>query len=351
MRFHVTSLPHTQTTKDFCWCAYTAKVRRFCDMMTSLGHEIFLYAGEENEADVTEHIPIIKKEDLEKWYPGKDWGNEVFGDWDSNSPAWKTMNARAVEAIKERKEPRDFLCIIGGLCQAEIVTALPDMRPIEWGIGYEGIINEAFHVFESYAWMHHVYGKRSIDDGKYFDTVIPNSFDDEEFIFSEKKEDYVLYLGRPTIRKGLDIVEELAKLGHKIISAGQGDPQIKGVRHRGVVRGKEKAELLANAKAVLVPTKYIEPFGGVAVEAMLSGTPVITPDFGAFTETVQHGVTGYRCCTLGDFNKAIENAPRYLKPKKIRQYAERFLTKNVRHEYENYFKRVDLLNDLGWYSI
>ena len=48
MRFHVVSLPHTNTTKDFANCAYTEKVRRFCNMMKGLGHTVYLYAGTEN---------------------------------------------------------------------------------------------------------------------------------------------------------------------------------------------------------------------------------------------------------------------------------------------------------------
>ena len=58
---------------------------------------------------------------------------------------------------------------------------------------------------------------------------------------------------------------------------------------------------LARRGSVRVPTYYIEPFGGVAVEAQLCGTPVITTDFGAFPETVQHGITGYRCRTYKQF--------------------------------------------------
>jgi hypothetical protein len=61
MRFHVVSLPHTQTTKEFVHCAYTTKVVRFCNMMTSLGHEVFLYSSDDNDAHVTEHISVIPK--------------------------------------------------------------------------------------------------------------------------------------------------------------------------------------------------------------------------------------------------------------------------------------------------
>ena len=72
-RFHLLSLPHTSTTKEFSLCAYTTKIRRFADMMTSLGHEVFLYAGPENEAGVTEHIVVAPEEDQLAWFGDCDW--------------------------------------------------------------------------------------------------------------------------------------------------------------------------------------------------------------------------------------------------------------------------------------
>jgi glycosyltransferase involved in cell wall biosynthesis len=99
-----------------------------------------------------------------------------------------------------------------------------------------------------------------------------------------------------------------------------------------------------------VPTLYLEPFGGVAVEAMLCGTPVITTDWGAFTETVKHGVTGYRCHTLAEFCKAAEDVDT-LKPHMIANHAiSNYSMKAVAPKYTAYFEKLMTLWDKGWYA-
>lgn len=318
-------------------------------MMTDLGHEVFLYGGTKNEARATEFISVVSDEDRSKWFNKYDFDKMVFNEWDDKADCWKTMNRRAADEISQRKQKGDILGLIAGLCQQDLIAYHSDLRAVEWGIGYEGIIPSAFHVFESNAWMHWVYGKYNISDGRFFDAVIPNSFDPEDYIYSDDKEDYLLYLGRPTARKGLEVIKEIAAAGHRVIAAGQGELDIKGVEHVGVVRGLKKAQLLAKAKAVLVPTFYIEPFGGVAVEAMLSGTPVITTDFGAFTETVVHKETGFRCHTVGEFLSAVRDIG-HLSPIDIRLHASQYLTGNIKHSYDSYFKRLSLLDQKGWYS-
>ncbi len=82
---------------------------------------------------------------------------------------------------------------------------------------------------------------------------------------------------------------------------------------------------------------------------MLSGTPVITTDFGAFVETVRDGIDGFRCHTFGEFEAAAKNVSN-LKPSEIRKGAEKFLTSNIRYDYEKYFQRLQLLDGQGWYS-
>ena len=109
----------------------------------------------------------------------------------------------------------------------------------------------------------------------------------------------------------------------------------------GFVDAKQRFDLMTNAKAVFVPTIYLEPFGGVAVEAMLSGTPVITTNFGVFPEYVSEEV-GVRCSTLQDFVNATEEV-RYIDPRTIREYAEnRFSLEAVSQQYHKWFE--DLYN-------
>lgn len=169
-------LPHTQTTPDYVWCAYTAKITKFATMMHRQGHEVYLYAGTENTAECTEHIEVVTEEEREKWFGHYDWDRNVFNGFQHDAPWWAHMNLSALEAIQERCEPGDFLGIIAGICQKPLADALPNLLPVEWGIGYSGVW-APYRVYESYAWMHHLAAKRPTDDVRFFDTVIPNFFD------------------------------------------------------------------------------------------------------------------------------------------------------------------------------
>jgi hypothetical protein len=55
------------------------------------------------------------------------------------------------------------------------------------------------------------------------------------------------------------------------------------VEYAGFATSQKRADLYGNAKDVFL-SKYIEPFGAVAIEAQMAGTPAITTDFGAFPD-------------------------------------------------------------------
>jgi glycosyltransferase involved in cell wall biosynthesis len=202
-------------------------------------------------------------------------------------------------------------------------------------------------------------------DGRFYDAVIPNYFDPKEFLKvpEQPKGDYLLYVGRLVMRKGVHIAGMISeRTGIPLIVAGQGglewgDGWVKypegevrapGLKFVGPVNVEQRAELMANATALLAPTTYIGPFEGVAVEAMMSGCPAVTTDWGAFRETVEEGVTGYRFRTLQQGCDAVLKAAE-LDRKKIQRTAnKRYSLKAVAPMFEEWFDQLDGLWGKGW---
>lgn len=356
---HLLSLPHTSTTREYTACAYTSKCRRFADMMSTLGYDIYIYGGPENEAECKEHIVVASEDDQKRWFGDFDYHKSFFPiTWGVNDVHWVEMNCNIIREMGKRIGPDDLILITAGVCQKMVADAFPN-KAIEWTIGYPGVF-AGFRVYESYPWLHYVQGSQKNDYGQFFDAVIPNYFDPNEFEFREKKDDYYVWIGRFMPRKGPDIaVEATRRLGAKLVMAGQGvesNTTVDGlttlvdqngfkvsgshIEHIGHVNIEERSELLAGAKGVFVPTTYLEPFGGVHVEAMMCGTPVITTDFGVFPSTVIHGEVGYRFSTIGEatyFAGQVEN----LDNQKIRDYAvNNFSMDAVKYKYDDYFQQV-----------
>lgn len=354
MRLHVVSLPWTQTDGTFSHCAYTEKVRKFCNMMMGLGDEVYLYAGDRNTAACTEFVSCFTEAERLENPGGVDYFNAT---WDASHPTWIKFNAIVCAAMTTRIKPKDFICLITG-SQKLIADIFPANMAVEFGVGYTGVFSK-YRVWESYAWMHLNYagGDPYKADGVWFDAVIPNYFEPEEFSFSETKSDYYLYLGRIIDRKGWRIAADVCRdINKPLILAGPGTPPNREERrannwsleHVGLANAEARKELLKNAKAIFVPTIYIEPFGGVAVEAMLSGTPAITTDWGAFTETNPHGLSGYRCRHYADFLWAAEHVGD-LNALAIREWAlSRYSLGAIGPQYRRYFERLNSLWKTGW---
>ena len=350
MRFHVVGLPFTQTTDDFPACAFTHKVRKFCQMMTAAGHTVYLYSGERNETPCTEHITCITEKDRQDLLGDTHYTAGVF---DALNPYWAGFNSRVAAEILRRAEQKDFICVIGGTAHQPIAHMLPNLMTVEFGIGYPGTFAK-FRVFESYAWMHAVYGTTTTNpatlDGRWFDAVIPGYVDENDFTLGDGSGDYLFFIGRLIERKGYQIAADVAKhLGKRLIVAGVGTPPTYG-EYVGPL-GLERVDYFGNAIATLVPTQYIEPFGTVNVESQMTGTPAITTDWGAFTETVEQGVTGFRCRTFGEFVEAVQAAPS-LDRQAIRDRAVAIYgLEATTVKYERYFRRLLSLWGDGWYAV
>jgi len=88
----------------------------------------------------------------------------------------------------ENKQDWDILLCPMGNYQKPIADAVK-LLSIEPGISYTGVFSSN-RVFESYAWMHYFYGLLGVDDGAWYDAVIPNYFDPADFPYQPIKQDY-----------------------------------------------------------------------------------------------------------------------------------------------------------------
>lgn len=352
LTFRIVALPHTNVNNDHPSCAFNAKTWKFARMMKSLGHRVVLYSSENyDEECCDEHFLCITEEERVASLEGKHYTQASF---DYTLPHWKKFNENAIMWLRQDIQPQDFICVIGGLAHKEIADAFPNHMTVEFGIGYSGTFAK-YRVFESYAWMHTVYGQQQgaqSAQGIWFDEVIPSYFDMDDFPFSDKKDDYYLYVGRLVPDKGYRIAQEVCeKMGKRLILAGPGEQSGYG-EFVGEVDAKKRGELMSKAKALFCPSTYLEPFGSVAVEAQLCGTPVISTDWGAFTETVEEGQTGFRCRSFSDFMVAVEMVELdILNRRKIRARAESLYSmSSVAISYHQYFDKLLTLWDKGWYA-
>jgi glycosyltransferase involved in cell wall biosynthesis len=130
--------------------------------------------------------------------------------------------------------------------------------------------------------------------------------------------DYVVFLGRFSPEKRADRAIEIArranlkiKIAAKVDKADEQyfDKEIRHlldephVEYLHEVGEAEKGPLLANAKALLFPIDWPEPFGMVLIEAMACGTPVIAYNQGSVPEIIEHGKTGF---IVNNIEKAVE---------------------------------------------
>ncbi len=179
-----------------------------------------------------------------------------------------------------------------------------------------------------------------------------NGIDPDEFIFHENKKDHLLLFSKVRRRvKGARRALKLAKENRQSLVVAGGyrldllkvgglmDSLRPGVHFVGEIGGAIKAACFAEAKALLFPIDWEEPFGLVMIEALMSGTPVIATPRGSVPELINTKV-GALFEQDKDFGAALAHAST-CKPQDCREWAEaNFSSKVCADNYFQLYQRV-----------
>ena len=370
-RLHVLSVPHTRTTKDYSMCAFTQKAYKFCKMMTERGHYVIHYGVEGSNPICSENVVVVPNEIYNKCYGDYDLKNKTqLLRYNQGDECYQTFCINAIKEIEKRKKPLDIILPFWNWGVKSVCDAFPDLICIDPSIGHANGSWLDYKIYESYAIYH---AHQDLETIRYchpmnnYEQVIHAFFDLDDFETNFNKESrlnsddpYFLYVGRIYNGKGVNIAIQVCEhLGVKLKIAGQLGEEYQNypwndkIEYVGGVGIKERTELMKNAIASFIPSQYIEPFGWVQVENLLCGTPIITPDWGAFTEINLDGLTGYRCKTFDDYvNAALNCLEGKIDYTFCRKYAENFSFDNIAPKYEKFFEDViNLYINNGWYTI
>ncbi|HEU5122109.1 MAG TPA: glycosyltransferase family 4 protein [Candidatus Saccharimonadales bacterium] len=208
---------------------------------------------------------------------------------------------------------------------------------------------------------------------------VHNAIEIDEFPFMKDKKDYYITLARFTADKGQHLAAKFAAKRRKRLRmagtvAGMGSnrkllfelsnplssyrrneefryysdkilPYV--LRHRritysGNLSGPKKKKFIAEAKALLFPIQWEEPFGMAVIEALACGTPVVAMNRGAMPEIIDHGVTGFLANTEAEFMEYAERVgeidPRACRKSVERRFTAAAMAKKYLKRYEQIIK-------------
>jgi glycosyltransferase involved in cell wall biosynthesis len=316
-------------------------VSLLADGLVEAGHDVTLFAT--GDSETTANLEFVFDE-----APGSRLINDIM--LDSTHTMFSLRDAASRFDVLHVHSPFSALA-------ASIETPVPTVHTLHGSFTPD--MRRLYALVADRAWFVAISeAQRAQEPSLRYGGVVYNGIDLERYPLREEKGDYVLFLGRAAPEKGWLRAIEAAKLaGVRLISAvkiaHESEEEEWEQRIRPALADDAevlnevphdlKAELLANARAVLFPIDWDEPFGLVMTEAMACGTPVIATPRGSVPEVVVDGETGAIVSVDNYAEEAAAALSRLgsISPAACRDRVERLFSKRAMVEgYERIFETV-----------
>lgn len=177
------------------------------------------------------------------------------------------------------------------------------------------------------------------------------------YSYQPKRGNYLAFIGRMSPEKRPDRAIEIARrTGFRLKMAAKVDRADEAyfnerirplLRHPlvefiGEVGENEKSALLSNARALLFPVDWQEPFGLVMIEAMACGTPVVAWRRGSVPEVIKDGIDGLIVDSIEDAVAAVERVGDLDRAQVRADFVERFSAERMAADYVEMYGRLAL---------
>jgi glycosyltransferase involved in cell wall biosynthesis len=233
---------------------------------------------------------------------------------------------------------------------AELVSAFATARGLPWVLSCH--LDRSGSNGAAPAGDNWIFVSRSLARTYRSSRFVLNGLDPADFQFSAGKQPFLLFMApaERALSKGLNTAIAVSRrAGIRLVVAGTGGSQDAidrvaavcregGADYIGDIRGAAKAEWLAAARAVILPSQANEGCPLTLIEALMSGTPVIASDAGGIPEVVSPEV-GYLCRGEDDYVRAVGRLDE-ISSDRCREHAlEHFHYKRMARDYVGEFER------------
>jgi glycosyltransferase involved in cell wall biosynthesis len=270
--------------------------------LTARGHDVTLFATGDSSTSAT----------LRAFFPKPQWPPDPYTD--ANHISWAMAEIFADGAFD--------------VIHAHSALALPSCRlrpdlPLVYTLHHarEEILSAFYQNFSEAFYVAISENQKRLEIPLRHCEVIYHGLDPHRFQWSSRPRNHVCFMGRFARVKGLHTAIDVAeKAGLRIAVAGEihpvdhafGESEVlprlekPHVDFMGCLDTSRKVPLLRDARALLAPIEWEEPFGLILIEAMLSGCPVVAFPRGSVPELVEPGVTGFIADSAEEMSEIIK---------------------------------------------